>query len=101
MVSHNSVTIALPGAKQATVGAFNGLTAGGVTIHGDQVAAYTTTGAGVTVPTGYVGYVVPSTILRTTLRGVKGGFTFAFDALMNVNPTPVVPTPEPAPGPTG
>jgi hypothetical protein len=68
--------IRLPNSKTATVGAFNSLTSRGVAIHGDQVAAYIVAGANLTVPTGYVGFVLPSTDLRTMLRGSKGGFKF-------------------------
>jgi hypothetical protein len=78
-------SIALPGGKKATVGAFNALSSNGVTIHSDQVAAYVNAGAAVTVPAGYVGYVVPSTVLRATLRGSHGGYSFASGA--NVNET--------------
>jgi hypothetical protein len=77
--------ISLPGGKTATVGAFNGLTTNGVAIHGDQVAAYVTAGARVTVGTGYVGYLVPSTLLRTTLQGARGGYKFTTG--LNVNET--------------
>jgi Phosphodiester glycosidase len=69
--------ISLPGGKTATIGAFNSLSANGVTIHSDQVAAYVNSGATVLVPSGYVGYVVPSTVLRGTLRGTRGGYSFA------------------------
>ena len=58
-----------PRGKTATVGSFNSLATNGVAIHGDQVAAYVNAGARVTVPTGYVGFDLPSTVLRSTLRG--------------------------------
>lgn len=103
----------LPGGKTATVGAFNALSTNGVTVHGDQVAAYVTTGARVTVPSGYVGYVVPSTVLRTTLRGSRGGYSFTTGSGTNdtvaafrfAASSPVVvaalPTSQPAACPTG
>jgi hypothetical protein len=69
--------ITLPNGKTATVGAFNSLSSRGAAIHGDQVAAYVNAGATVKVPTGYVGFVLPSTVLRTMLRGSKGGFRYA------------------------
>jgi Phosphodiester glycosidase len=69
--------ITLPNGKTATVGAFNALTSRGIAIHGDQVAAYVNPGAKVTVPTGYVGFVLPSTVLRTMLRGSKGGYRYS------------------------
>jgi hypothetical protein len=69
--------IKLPGGKTATVGAFNSLSSRGIAIHGDQVAVYTGIPASVTVPAGYVGFVLPSTALRTMLHGSKGGFRFA------------------------
>ena len=75
--------IRLPNSKTATVGAFNGLTSRGVTIRTDQVAAYIVAGARLTVPTGYVGFVLPSTDLRTMLRGAKGGFKYASGANLN------------------
>jgi hypothetical protein len=81
--SARPTVISLPGGKTATVGAFNAITTNGVGVHGDQVAAYVTTGAKVTVPTGYVGYLVPSTLLRSTLRGAKGGYNFASGAAVN------------------
>jgi hypothetical protein len=77
--------ITLPNGKTATVGAFNSLSSRGVAIHGDQVAAYVNAGAKVTVPTGYVGFVLPSTVLRTMLRGSKGGFKYASGT--NINET--------------
>jgi hypothetical protein len=106
--------ISLPGGATATVGAFNGLTTNGVTIHGDQVAAYVNPGAHVTVPSGYVGYVLPSAVLRDTLRGARGGFKFSTGS--NVSETVAgfryvvpsvphgtasVPTSQPAACPTG
>jgi hypothetical protein len=103
----------LPGGKTATVGAFNALSTNGVTVHGDQVAAYVTTGARVTVPSGYVGFVVPSTVLRTTLRGSRGGYSFTTGSGTNdtvaafrfAASSPVVtaamPTSQPAACPTG
>ncbi len=106
--------ITLPNNKTATVGAFNGLTSRGVSIHGDQVAAYTVPGTKVTVPTGYVGYALPSTALRTMLRGSRGGFNYASGA--NISETVAgfrfedpsaayrtvsVPTSKPAVCPTG
>jgi len=112
--SARPTVISLPGGSTATVGAFNGLTTNGVTIHGDQVAAYVVSGAHVTVPTGYVGYVLPSTVLRDTLRGARGGFKFSTGAnvnetvagfrfvIPNVAPgTASVPTSQPAACPTG
>jgi hypothetical protein len=71
------VMLSLPGGQTATVGAFNSLSAGGVTIHGDQVAAYVNAGSTVTVPSGYVGFAMPSTVLRSTLRGVRNGYKFS------------------------
>jgi hypothetical protein len=106
--------IKLPNSKTATVGAFNSLSSRGVAIHGDQVAAYTVAGATVTVPTGYVGFVLPSTVLRTMLHGSKGGFKYATGS--NINETvagfrfedpaaayqdATVPTSKPAACPTG
>jgi len=70
------VMLYLPGGHTATVGAFNALSAGGVAIHGDQVAAYVNTGATVTVPSGYLGFAMPSTVLRGSLRGVRNGYKF-------------------------
>lgn len=77
--------ITLPNGKTATVGAFNALTSRGVAIHGDQVAAYVNAGAKLTVPTGYAGYVLPSTVLRTMLRGSKGGYRYSTGT--NINET--------------
>jgi Phosphodiester glycosidase len=106
--------IKLPNSKTATIGAFNGLTSRGVAIHGDQVAAYIVAGARLTVPTGYVGFVLPSSDLRTMLRGSRGGFKFATGSNMSetvagfrfVDPaaashTVSVPTSMPAECPTG
>jgi Phosphodiester glycosidase len=75
--------IKLPNSKTATVGAFNSLSSRGVAIHGDQVAAYVVAGAKVTVPTGYVGYVLPSTELRTMLHGAKGGYRYVSGSNMS------------------
>jgi hypothetical protein len=107
-------SISLPGGSTATVGAFNGLTTNGVTIHADQFAAYVTTGAHVTVPSGYVGYVVPSTVLRDSLRGARGGYRFSSGANVSetvagfrfavpgiTHGTASVPTSQPAQCPTG
>src|SRR5439155_6041637 len=106
--------IKLPNSKTATVGAFNSLTSRGVTIHSDQVAAYTVAGARLTVPTGYVGFMLPSTDLRTMLRGSKGGFKYSSGANVKetvagfrfadpdtVRHTISVPTSMPAACPTG
>ncbi len=106
--------IKLPGGKTATVGAFNSVSSGGVPIHGDQVAVYTGVPASVTVPTGYVGFVLPSTALRTMLHGSKGGFRFATGSNMAetvagfrfadpaaANQTVSVPTSQPADCPGG
>lgn len=106
--------IALPGGTNATVGAFNGLTTNGVTIHADQVAAYVNNGAHVTVPSGYVGYVLPSAVLRDTLRGARGGYKFSSGANVSetvagfrfavpniTHGTASVPTSQPAACPTG
>ncbi|MDX6547141.1 MAG: Phosphodiester glycosidase [Gaiellales bacterium] len=69
--------ITLPNGKTASVGAFNALSSHGVAIHGDQVAAYVNAGARLSVPAGYVGFVLPSTVLRTMLRGSRGGFRYS------------------------
>ena len=106
--------IALGNGSTATVGAFNGLTTNGVTIHADQVAAYVNDGAHVTVPSGYAGYVLPSGVLRETLRGARGGYRFSTGANVNetvagfrfavpnvMHGTASVPTSQPAECPTG
>ena len=106
--------ISLPGGSTATVGAFNGLTTNGVTIHADQVAAFVIPGAQVTVPTGYAGYVMPSTVLASTLRGARGGYRFSTGANVTetvagfrfavpslMHGTASVPTSQPAACPTG
>ena len=108
------VMISLPAGQTATVGAFNALSSGGVGIHGDQVAAYVNTGAVVTVPSGYVGFAVPSTILRGTLRGVRAGYRFSsgsdvsesvagfrFETKRTVVRRLPMPTSQPAACPTG
>ncbi len=72
--------IELPNGTTATVGAFNGLTTNGVTIHSDQVAAYVDAGDTVTVPSGFVGFVMPSTVLRGILTGARGGYRYSTGA---------------------
>ena len=75
--------IKLPNSKTATVEAFNSLSSRGVAIHGDQVGAYVVAGAKVTVPTGYVGFVLPSIDLRTMLHGAKGGYRYVSGSNMS------------------
>jgi hypothetical protein len=77
--------ITLPNSKTATIGAFNSLSSRGVAIRSDQVAAYIVAGATLTVPTGYVGFVLPSTDMRTMLHGARGGYRYSTGA--NVNET--------------
>jgi hypothetical protein len=106
--------ISLGNGSTATVGAFNGLTTNGVTIHSDQVAAYVNAGAHVTVPSGYAGYVLPSAVLSRTLRGARSGYRFSTGANVSesvagfrfavpnlAHGTASVPTSQPAQCPTG
>jgi hypothetical protein len=106
--------IALGGQKTATVGAFNSLSTDGDAIRSDQIAVYTTAGSKVAVPSGYVAYVLPSTVLAKLLHGSKRGYRYASGANMPERVaafrfedpkaayrTAAVPTSKPAACPTG
>lgn len=61
----------LPNGATATVAAWNPSAAKLADIRGDQVGVYTTGGAVVTIPAGWIGMRLDSTALRAALRGTQ------------------------------